>query len=62
MFSRLECQILAFARDLVEVEAERGSSSEKIMQLCSRIEKTCQTLVEVHTGTCLFSVGYLKDT
>jgi hypothetical protein len=40
VFSRLECKILAFARDLVEVGAERGSSSEKIMQLCLRIEET----------------------
>jgi hypothetical protein len=42
VFSRLESQILAFVRDLVEVEAERGASSEQNLQLCSRLEKTRQ--------------------
>jgi hypothetical protein len=61
VFSRLESQILAFVRDLVEVEAERGASSEQNLQLCSRLEKTRQALHDVHTGTHQLSVGYLKD-
>jgi hypothetical protein len=60
IFSRLECQILAFIRDLMELEAERGAPPEN-MQACSRLEKTRQALHEVHVGTYQFSVGYLKD-
>jgi len=60
IFSRLECQILGFIRDLMEVEAERGAPSEK-MQMCSRLEKTRQALHEVHVGTYRFSVGHLKE-
>jgi hypothetical protein len=60
IFSRLECQILAFIRDLMEVENARGAPPEN-MQACSRLEKIRQALHEVHVGTYQFSVGYLKD-
>ena len=60
IFSRLECQILAFVRDVMELENRRGAPPEN-MQACSRLEKTRQALHEVHVGTYQFSAGYLKD-
>jgi hypothetical protein len=59
--SRLECQILAFVRVLVEAEAAKTAYTEKTLQLCSRFEKTRQALDDAHTGLYQFSVDYLKD-
>ena len=49
IFSRLECQILAFVRDVMELENRRGAPPENT-QACSRLEKTRQALHEVHVG------------
>lgn len=59
--SRLECEILDFVREVMRVE-DKIKPSEENKQTSARFEKTRQALVEVHSGSCQFSAGYLKDT
>lgn len=61
IFCHLECQILAFVRDLVQDEAKREASSEKSVQLCLSLENARRALRPWECPSQQFAVWYLKD-